>query len=308
MSPQNIAASVKARLQNIAKEGGNTFAELLQLYVMERFLYRLSQSDYADTFILKGALLFAVWEPEYDRRTTMDIDLLGFTENSLDHLEQIVRVICETKVEDDGIRFDLENMRAERIKEDADYEGVRIRTFAYLERSRIPLQVDIGFGDALVPDAVSATLPAILDFPAPQLRCYQQLTVIAEKFQAMIKLGNLNSRMKDFYDIWNIIQHETISGAELQKACVATFEHRKTPFNLGDDFFSREFSQSPEKQIQWAAFIRKQGIQDIAPNSFEDVAIQLQDFFHPMGEDQIAGNTFSALWTIGGPWHEDDSI
>ena len=236
MSPQNIAASVKARLQNIAKEGGNTFAELLQRYVMERFLYRLSQSDYADKFVLKGALLFAVWEAEYERRTTMDIDLLGFTDNSLDHLEHIAQTVCKTVVEDDGIQFDMENINTKRIKEDADYEGVRIRTFAYLERSRIPLQVEIGFGDALVPDAVSAILPVILDFPAPQLRCYQQLTVIAEKFQAMIKLGNLNSRMKDFYDIWNIIQHEEISGAELQKACVATFEHRKTPFNLDDDF------------------------------------------------------------------------
>ena len=159
MSPQNIAASVKARLQNIARESGNTFAELLQLYVMERFLYRLSQSDYADKFVLKGALLFAVWEPEYERRTTMDIDLLGFTDNALDHLEHITRMVCETNVEDDGIRFDLENIRAERIKEDANYEGVRIRTFALLERSRVPLQVDIGFGDALVPDAVGATMP-----------------------------------------------------------------------------------------------------------------------------------------------------
>ncbi len=140
-APKNIAASVKARLQNIAREGGNTFAELLLLYVMKRFLYRLSQSDYADKFVLKGALLFAVWEPESQRRTTMDIDLLGFTDNSLDHLEHVTRMVCETKVEDDGIRFDLENIRAERIKEDADYEGVRIRTFALLERSRVPLQV-----------------------------------------------------------------------------------------------------------------------------------------------------------------------
>jgi len=303
MSPRNIAASVKARLQNIAREGDNTFAELLQLYVMERFLYRLSQSDYADKFILKGALLFAVWEPEYERRTTMDIDLLGFTDNSLDHLEHIARAVCETEVENDGIQFDLENIRAERIKEDADYEGVRIRTFALLERSRIPLQVDIGFGDALVPDAVGATFPAILDFPAPQLRCYHQLTVIAEKFEAMIKLGSLNSRMKDFYDIWNIIQHEEISGAELQKACTATFEHRKTPFNLDDDFFGADFAQSPEKQTQWTAFIRKQGIQDIAPNSFEDITTQLQDFFRPLVERQIAGDDFPATWEAGALWH-----
>ncbi len=296
MSPRNIAASVKVRLQNIAKESGKTFAELLQLYVMERFLYRLSQSDYADAFVLKGALLFMVWEPEYQRRTTMDIDLLGFTDNSLEHLEHIARVVCETKVGDDGIRFDLENMRAERIKEDADYEGVRIRTFARLGKSRIPLQVDIGFGDALVPDAVDATLPTLLDFPAPQLRCYQQLTAIAEKFQAMIKLGHLNSRMKDFYDVWNIIQHGEIPGAGLQKSCAATFEHRETPFNLADDFFSKAFAQSPEKQIQWQAFMRKQDIQEIAPNRFEDIANQLQSFFLPLVKAQIGNKTFSMRW------------
>lgn len=304
MSSKNIAASVKARLQNIAREGGNTFAELLQLYVMERFLYRLSQSNYADTFVLKGALLFAVWEPEYQRRTTLDIDLLGFTVNTLDNLEYIIRTVCETAVEDDGIRFDLENIKPERIKEDADYEGVRIRTFALLEKSKVPLQIDIGFGDALVPGAVTATLPTLLDFPAPELKCYHQLTVIAEKFQAMIKLGNLNSRMKDFYDIWNIIQHETIYGLELQKACTATFEHRKTPFNLDDDFFSEAFAKSAEKQILWTAFIRKQGIENIAPNSFEDVVTQLSIFFRPMVEHQIADNIFSTTWVAGGQWHQ----
>lgn len=298
-----MAASVKGRLQNSARETGRVYQELLQLYVMERFLYRLSISKYADKFVLKGALLFAVWEPEYQRRTTLDIDLLGFTDNSLDHLEHITRTVCETTVEEDGIRFDLENIRVERIKEDADYEGVRIRTFALLEKSRIPLQIDIGFGDALVPDAISAILPSILDFPSPQLRCYHQLTVIAEKFEAMIKLGNLNSRMKDFYDIWNIMQHETISGEALQKACVATFEHRKTPFNLDDDFFSTELAQSNQKQTQWIAFIGKKGIQGIAPNSFEEITIQLQAFFRPMAEHQITGNDFALTWKASGPWY-----
>jgi predicted nucleotidyltransferase component of viral defense system len=255
--PKNLSASVKARLQNKARETGRIFQELLQRYAMERFLYRLSQSDHADQFVLKGALLFSVWQTEYERRTTLDIDLLGFTENSLVNLEHIARDVCETLVEDDGVRFDAENIRAERIKEDADYEGVRIRTFAYLEKSRIPLQIDIGFGDALIPDAIPAMLPSLLDFPAPQLRCYHQLTVIAEKFEAMIKLGTLNSRMKDFYDIWNITRHADLSGSELQKACVATFEQRHTPFRLKDDFFSARFARSGEKQTQWAAFLRK---------------------------------------------------
>jgi predicted nucleotidyltransferase component of viral defense system len=303
MSPANVAASVKARLQNKAKEVGQAYNEVLQLYAMERFLYRLSQSEHAESFVLKGALLFMVWEPEYQRRTTLDIDLLGFTDNTLGNLEAIARTVCKTSVEDDGIQFDLDNVRVERIKEDADYEGVRIRTYALLERSKVPLQIDIGFGDALVPGAVPATMPTLLDFPAPKLRCYHQLTMIAEKFQAMVKLGELNSRMKDFYDIWNIIQHETISGVELQEACAATFEHRKTPFNLDDDFFSEAFAKSAEKQIQWTAFIRKQGIENIAPNNFEDIVTQLQEFFQPMVEHQIADNIFSATWVADGQWH-----
>jgi len=302
MSPANIAASVKARLQNKARESGKPYNDLLRLYAMERFLYRLSKSEHSEKFVLKGALLFMVWEPDYDRRTTMDIDLLGFTENSMDNLAAIVKEICETDVEEDGIQFDSENIRPERIKEDADYEGVRILTAGFLERSRVPIQVDIGFGDALVPGAVPATVPTLLDFPAPELRCYHQLTAIAEKFQAMVKLGELNSRMKDFYDIWNIIQHEEIDGEALQKACIATFEHRKTPFDLETRFFSETFPKALGKETQWAAFVRKQGLEDTAPASFEAITQILQCFFRPMVKTQLSGNPFTAKWSPSGQW------
>jgi len=300
--PKNVAASVKAQLLNKAKETGQVYNDVLQLYAMERFLYRLSMSDYAETFILKGALLFLVWEPVYRRRTTLDIDLLGFSENSLPRLKQIAREICETDVEDDGVIFDSEAMRVQRIKEDAEYEGVRIRTHARLERSRVPIQIDIGFGDAVVPKAVSGTVPTLLDFPAPKLRCYQPLTVIAEKFQAMIQLAEFNSRMKDFYDVWNIIQHEAIGGAELREACLATFQQRDTPLNAEGNFFTEAFAHAPEKQVQWAAFVRKQGLGAVAPSSFGEVVMTLQGFFRPMIEGQRAGNDFSAIWRGGGPW------
>ena len=301
-APSNLAHSVFQRLLNYAKQNGEEFNLLLSRYAMERFLYRLSKSVHAEKFVLKGALLFLVWEPDYQRRSTKDIDLLGFTENSLDNLESIAKEICETQVENDGITFDSENIRVERITEDADYEGVRIRTFAFIERSRIPVRIDIGFGDTLVPGAISATLPALLDFPAPKLQCYHQLTAIAEKFQAMIKLGELNSRMKDFYDIWNIIQIEEIDGTELQKACVATFENRKTPLNLEARFFAKEFWQSPGKQTQWTAFIHKQGLENIAPDSFEKVVGILQTFFRPMVESQLSGKVFAAHWNIANGW------
>jgi predicted nucleotidyltransferase component of viral defense system len=306
MSSQNIAASVKARLQNKARETGQRYNDFLQLYGMERFLYRLSKSTHAEKFVLKGALLFWVWKAEYERRTTMDIDLLGFTENSLDNLAAIAKEICESKVEEDGVEFDSETIRMERIKEDADYTGVRIRTSARLEQTRIPIQVDIGFGDALVPGAIPATVPTLLDFPAPKLRCYHQLTAVAEKFQAMIKLGELNSRMKDFYDIWNIIRHEEIDGAELQKACAATFERRDTPFNLNARFFSENFAQSPGKEAQWTAFVRKQGLESIAPTGFEKVLRILQTFFRPMVESQLSGKIFSAHWGKSEEWQITD--
>lgn len=269
---------------------------------MERLLYRLSESDFADTFVLKGALLFMIWEPQYQRRTTMDIDLLGFTYNSPDHLEKIIKAVCSTEVENDGLVFDTENINIQRIKEDADYEGVRIRTAALLEKSRIPIQIDVGFGDALVPDDIVARMPTLLDFPAPELRCYHQLTVIAEKFQAMVMLGELNSRMKDFYDIWNIIQHEYIDGTELQKACVATFEKRITPFNLNDPFFTEVFAQSADKQTQWSAFIRKQGVTETAPVSFREVTEILHKFFRPMVNSQLSNIEFTQIWSKTGHW------
>ncbi|MBN2686238.1 MAG: nucleotidyl transferase AbiEii/AbiGii toxin family protein [Pontiellaceae bacterium] len=302
MSTANIAASVKARLQNRARETDTAYSELLRPYAMERFLYRLSVSQYASIFVLKGALLFMIWEPQYHRRTTVDIDFLGFTENSLDHLKERVRTICATPVEDDGIIFDLESIRSERIKEDADYEGVRVRLMAMLERSRIPIQIDVGFGDALVPDAITGTLPTLLNFPAPRLRCYQQLTVISEKFQAMVKLGDLNSRMKDFYDVWNIIQHEDIIGTDLQKACKATFERRDTQFSLDDPIWTEEFARSPEKAIQWSAFLRKQGIAEGVPATFEDVTEQLLKFFIPLIGAIVQGQKHRSIWRKGEGW------
>ncbi|VGO16448.1 hypothetical protein PDESU_05039 [Pontiella desulfatans] len=301
-TPSNLAHSVFQRLRNYAKEHGENFNRLLSRYAMERFLYRLSKSEHSENFVLKGALLFMVWEPDYGRRSTKDIDLLGFTENSLDNLTAIVQEICKTHVEGDGIEFDSDNIRAERIKEDADYEGVRIRGFAFIGQSRIPIQIDIGFGDALVPGAIEATVPTLLDFPAPELRCYHQLTVIAEKFEAMIKLGELNSRMKDFYDVWNIIQHEEIAGEELQKACVATFEQRETPLDLNPRFFLEEFPESFGKEEQWAAFVRKQELEDIAPASFREVIRILHGFFRPMVEAQLSGEPFSSTWASSGQW------
>jgi len=194
-SPRNIPASVRQRILNRAKSDRRPFNELLQYYAMERFLYRLSQSTHADRFILKGALMLRVWRsPEL--RPTMDIDMLGRTSNREADIIAQIRDILSMDVEADGLAFDADSIQAERITEDADYEGIRIHS------ARINMQVDIGFGDVVYPKPEKAELPTMLDSPAPRLLCYSRESSIAEKFETMVKLGVLNSRMKDFYDIW----------------------------------------------------------------------------------------------------------
>ncbi|WP_319549577.1 nucleotidyl transferase AbiEii/AbiGii toxin family protein [Desulfogranum marinum] len=193
----NKAASVRQRLLNRARSDKRPFNELLQYYAMERFLYRLSQSFSSDRFILKGALLLRVWDaPEF--RPTMDIDMLGKTSNEEAAILALFNNILLVPVEEDGLFFDTGSLQSERITEDADYEGIRIRFKGALDTARVNMQIDIGFGDIVFPKPEEAELPTMLDFPAPKLLCYSRESAIAEKFEAMIKLGFLNSRMKDF--------------------------------------------------------------------------------------------------------------
>lgn len=198
---RNVAASVRQRLLNLSREQGRPFQEVLQLYVMERFLYRLSQSSEAAHFILKGALMLQVWDAPQSR-PTMDIDMLGHADNDPDALLERIRSVLQTETVDDGLIFDSDGLQAETITKDADYQGVRIRGQAHLDGARVPLQIDIGFGDAIVPEPRRMLYPALLEFPAPELLCYSRESAIAEKLQAMVALGPLNSRMKGFYDIW----------------------------------------------------------------------------------------------------------
>ena len=190
---KNIAASVHQRLRNKARETGRPFNELLQYFAMERFLYRLSKSPYAVNFVLKGALMLTVWEAPISR-PTMDIDLLGRIDNSIEAIVAATKDICSQEVEPDGIIFKPAGIEGQHITEDADYEGVRVRFRGTLGAAQITMQLDIGFGDVVIPAADSLEYPTILDLPAPKLRCYSKKSTIAEKFEAMIKLGALNSR------------------------------------------------------------------------------------------------------------------
>jgi len=204
LSKRDLGASVRERLLNRARSQTRPFQELLQYYAMERFLYRLSRSRYSEKFILKGALLLTAWRAPLSR-STMDIDLLGRTSNDLEHIRTLVGEVCAMESQPDGIEFDAKSVKAARIKEDAEYEGVRVRFHATLACARISMQIDIGFGDVVTPSAIEIKYPTLLEFPAPVLLAYPKETVIAEKLEALTALGTLNSRMKDYFDLWRCL-------------------------------------------------------------------------------------------------------
>ncbi len=294
---RNIAASVRQALKNQAAQDKRPFAELLQYYAMERFLFRLTQSSHASQFILKGALMLRVWQsPQF--RPTMDIDLLGKTSNAIDNIcAQVVDIISIEA--DDGLVFDSATIRGERIKEDADYEGVRIRFTGTLENARVNIQIDIGFGDIVHPEPIEAELPTILELAAPRLLCYSRESAIAEKFEAMVKLRELNSRMKDFYDIWLLSRQFEFEGNELAEAIRLTFENRGTEMHDVVTAFTDEFIKSKDKQ--WAAFHKRLG-QEYVPTDFAEVVRGVKAFLQPVGSALSAGEPFTRKWSVSDYW------
>lgn len=265
---------------------------------MERFLFRLSRSAHADCFVLKGALMLRAWRsPEF--RPTMDIDMLGRTSNDETNIISQVRDIMAVSVEPDGLTFDPESIQSERITEDADYEGIRIRFRGYLDSARVTLQVDIGFGDIIYPAPEESDLPVMLDFPAPRLLCYSRESAIAEKFEAMVKLGILNSRMKDFYDIWLLSRQFDFYGATLTEAVRLTFEKRETAMPTRIEAFENTFIHA--KQIQWAAF-RQRIQQDHVPDSFHDIVSSVEAFLAPLASAISQGTLEARKWICPGPW------
>jgi hypothetical protein len=296
----NLPASVHQRLLNKAKESSRPFNELLQYFTIERFIYRLSKSPHADQFILKGALMFAAWCGPASR-PTMDIDLLGKVDNQLDTIIAVMKDACLKDVEPDGISFNAETVEAVRITEDAEYEGVRVRVRGSLGKIRISIQIDIGFGDVIVPNASTVAYPAILDFPVPELKGYTMESTIAEKFQAMVKLGVLNSRMKDFYDIWFLSRTFDFKGEILGEAIEKTFEKRKTPVNLEAALFDPSFGTDGDKNAQWRGFIRKAKLTG-APETFDEIVAAIKFFLEPLTAAIAERKRFNSIWTAPGPW------
>jgi hypothetical protein len=295
---RNIPASIRQRLLNRAKADNRPFNEVLQYFAMERFLYRLSKSTHADSFILKGALMLRVWQSP-EARPTMDIDMLGRTSDLEADIAAQVREILFVEVEPDGLTFDASTVRTERISEDADYEGIRVKFTGELDSARVNMRIDIGFGDVIVPDPEVSELPTVLDLPAPRLFCYSRESAIAEKFEAMLKLGELNSRMKDFYDIWLLSRHFDFDGDVLAEAIRQTLGKRGTGVPSDIVSFSDGFAEM--KQVQWAAFRRRLG-REQTPAVFVEVVVTARDFLLPIVTLLHSGRPTGMRWTAPGPW------
>ena len=299
--PANIAASVRQRLLNIIRDTGDDPRLVWTRFATERFLYRLSVSKHEGDFILKGAMLFMVWTGKM-YRPTVDIDLLCHGDNSIEQILEVFRTVCGVDIEPDGIVFSADTIAITPIREEQVYQGQRVTLTAFLGKARIPVQVDVGFGDIVTPKAEKIRYPTLLNFPAPYIRVCPRETVVAEKFHAMVVLGIANSRMKDFYDLYVLSKDFPFNGEVLVRAIRATFSRRKTeipielPLALTDEFSSDEV-----KSVQWEAFIRKSGLQDGTPD-FKEVLSHLRDFLILPMKAAAGSAPFPTNWTAGGPW------
>lgn len=297
---QDVSASVHQRLLNKARKLGRPFNELFQYFSMERFIYRLSKTPHVQKFVLKDALMFTAWNIQATR-TTKDIDLLGRLENSEEAMIAVMRDTCNQTVEPDGMSFDPDSVTCNPIIEDAVYEGIRVHVRGNLGKSRVVLQLDVGFGDVVFPSELNVKYPTILYFPAPTLKGYTQESIIAEKFQAMIKLGELNSRMKDFYDIWLLSKQFDFNGHVLAEAITKTFIIRKTEIPVQPSIFKKSFSEDQTRETQWRAFLRKAVLAN-TPHSFYEVMTEIKSFLVPVSSAIAAQKSFQKKWKAPGPW------
>ena len=292
-SSANLSASILARLLAMARQRGDDYNLLLNRFGMERLLTRLSASPHSDRFLLKGALLFALW---YDtpHRPTRDADLLGFGPDDAAHLIATFREVAAMDL-GDGIVFNPESVKADAIREDNTYGGTRITLVARIGSARCALQIDVGFGDAVTPAPQTVTYPTLLgDFAPPVLRVYPVYTVIAEKYQAMVMLGQANSRMKDFFDLAVIAHRTELDGATLAAAIAATFARRQTALPTQQPLaLTPQFSEDAAKQRQWQAFLNKNRIEAA---SLGDTVALLADLLWPPTQVAAADSQATATW------------
>lgn len=335
---RNVVASVAARLLKLAHERDEEYQLVLMRYGLERLLYRLGRSAHAGQFVVKGALLFTVWAAQTEQveqsaarsasdeagfippaagvlsaqrphRTTHDLDLLGFGPADVARLERVFRDLCQLQLpadEDDGLTFQPETVRAAPIREEQEYGGIRVRLLALLGKARIALQVDVGFGDVVTPAPAEVAFPTLLpSLPAPHVRVYPRETVVAEKLEAIVRLGLPNTRMKDFYDLWTLANQFAFEGDQLCSALRATFARRGTALPTADEepvAFTSRFGDDSTKQAQWAAFLRKGRLAADPKPELPGVLAVLRMFLLPPSAAIAAAQSFDSTWPAGGPW------
>ncbi len=300
-SAGNRAASIRQRLLNLSRVRGEEFQRVLTRFALERLLHRLSLSAYREQFLLKGALLFVVWFPQ-SHRPTKDLDLAGYGNPSRETLADIFRSLCHIEGADDGMEFLMETVLCTEIREETEYGGLRIHLTATLGTAKIPLQVDIGFGDVVTPAPEEIVFPVLLDLPEPILRAYPKETVVAEKLEAMVSLELGNSRMKDFHDLWTLARLFPFEGEALAAAIAATFSRRNTPFPNGVPIaLTEQFAEDTGKQTQWKAFCRRSVPRGTAP-ALQEVVALLATFLLPLLQAQQQQVRFHVSWTWENGW------
>jgi len=298
---KDLVASVHQRLLDLDRERVEDFSLRLTRYAMERLLYRLSQSPHGGGFVLKGALLFAVWGGA-SWRPTRDVDLLGPPGLTGDGLRGVFSDLCRLEVEPDGLEFDGATIEVSAIREDREQAGQRVVMLAFMGKTRIRVQVDVGVGDAVWPEPEVVVFPTLLAFPAPSVRAYHPATVVAEKLEAMVTLDMANSRMKDFWDLCAISARFAFTGTDLVRAVRGTFRRRGVVLPEGlPTALTTEFGRNPSKQLQWKAFLqRTPGLE--APADFAEVVQDLRRFLGPVVAAVQQGRSLEARWSPGHGW------
>lgn len=298
---KNLAESVLQRLKNHAKSTRRRTDELLRYYAIERFLYRLSLSQHSDKFFLKGGLMLKAWAIS-NHRATLDIDLLGKTNNSIQNLKEIINDISRNEVVADGIYYETTSLKLSEMQVNGEYHGIRALFNANMHSAKIPMQLDIGFSDIIFPEPIVIAYPTILEFPPPKLHGYTPESVIAEKFEAMMKLSLVNTRMKDFFDIWILSQQLIFNGKALQNAIKTTFDKRQTLLNALPDSISEIFYTNLVHQTRWKQFL--QNIENEKKNiELSKVINEIKEFLHPIVEASIQKQTFDKTWNYKKKWN-----
>jgi hypothetical protein len=299
---RDVAASVKQRLLNVAKEQDTAFNRVLDRYTAERFLYRLGLSPVVDQFTLKGAALFLVWTGR-EVRPTRDVDFLGSGPADPASLRAAIESVCAVMLPDDGLVFDTATIRIQPIRDEIAYGGQRIQLRASLGKAVVQLQVDVGFGDVITPERIEAEYPTLLDHPAPRLWTYPRETVVAEKFEAMLSLGQANTRLKDFWDVAVLAEHFEFDGETLRIAIEETLRARGTVLTAEiPDALRPAFYEEPKRLEQWRSFSRKAGGALDGPKTLGEVGERVLGFLGPVRESLVTGSAFAQEWSATGPW------